>query len=167
MGVHSTPFTGSPHRRQVALVMQEFGVGWEGTAAPFAGLTPSQPLVEPPTAVVACKDPQPRSLDAPSPNSLEYRVVGMLGDPSAPVLDRYSEVQELVVTHSGEANDGTIVEHHEAVDPRRGDLLEPTLGDGVPRKRVGILWENLGETDDCARRLNIEHLRNIPSRHLA
>jgi hypothetical protein len=142
-------------------------VGWEGTAAPLAGLTPSQPLVEPPTAAVPCEYSEPDSFDAPSPNSVEYRVVGMLGDPSAPVLDRDSEVQELVVTHSGEANDGTTVEHHEAVDPRRGDLAEPTLGHGVARKRVGILREDLGETDDCARLLNIEHLRNIPSRHLS
>jgi len=82
------------------------------------------------------------------------------------VLDRDSEVQELVVTHSGEANDGTIVDHHEAVDPWCGDLLEPALGDGLARKRVGILWEDLGKTDDCARLLNIEHLRNVANRHL-
>jgi len=57
----------------------------------------------------------------------------MLGDPSAPVLDRDSEVQELVVTHSGEANDGTTVEHHEAVDPRRG---EPSSLVEQPTQRV-------------------------------
>jgi len=75
--------------------------------------------------------------------------------------------RELVVTHCGQSNDGTSVEHHEAVDLRCGDLLYPSLGDAVTRKRIGILWEHFRKCADCTRLLDSEHLRNVPSGHLA
>src|SRR4051794_8686491 len=152
---------------QVAFVMQEFRVRRKGAVAPVAGRDPSQLLVKPPTASIPCEDPQPRSQDAPCPHPVKYRVVCIAGDPSAPMLNSNPEMQELVVTHCGESNDGTSAEHHEAVDLRRGDLLYPSLGDAVTRKRVCILWEHFGKCADCTRLLNSEHLRNVPSVHLA
>lgn len=105
-------------------------------------------------------------MNAAGPHPVKHGIVRGVCDPSAPVLDCDTEVQELVFTDSGESNDSALEGHHEAVDSGCGDFLLPTLGDDLAGKRVCVLWEHLSETSDCAWLLNIKNVRNIRSRHL-
>lgn len=106
-------------------------------------------------------------MDATSPHPVKHGIVRSLSNPGAPVLDPDAEVQELVLTDSGESDDSTTQGHYETVDSWCGDFLLPPLGDDLAGKGVCVLWEHLSEANDCACMLSIENARNIRIRHLA
>jgi len=106
-------------------------------------------------------------MDATNPHPLKRGIVRRLCDPGAPMFDADAEVQQLVLTDSGESDDGITQGHDEAIDSGCRDFLLPTLGDDLAGKGVCVLWEHLRETNDCACLLSIENARYIRTCHLA
>ena len=98
---------------------------------------------------------------------VKHRIVRNLRDPMAPVLDSDAEVRELISTNSGESDDIATEGDHEAVDVGREDLTLPTPSDVLARKRMCVLWKDLGESDHCARLLDVKNPGNIRGSHLA
>lgn len=79
------------------------------------------------------------------------------GQARSPGQKSRAEVQELVATHCGEASDGAVVFGVE-VDANFGvgNLGQPTRSDGLSRERVVFLWEQVTESVDRSRLLDVE-----------
>jgi hypothetical protein len=96
---------------------------------------------------------------------LEHRFVRDGRQSRPPALDRNPEVQELVTARCGETSYAFVVEHHEAVDERVGDLPLPPDGDAVSREWVPVLRKHAGQRLHGAALLDIEHGGDVRRHH--
>jgi hypothetical protein len=127
--------------------------------------TPATLFIESAASTVPGEYPQPSPLNAATAHLFEHRVMCELGDSGTPKFHGGSEVQELVASYRSEADHCAVDQDHVAVDARRRYLVQPTLRYVIAGKRVGILWEHVGETENRPWFLDGEHVRDIPCGH--